>query len=104
MSGSKYEFSVAMSCGGCSGAVTRVLNKLEGTYAAVPPCLLYTLTSVGVEKFDVSLETQKVVVETVDASLTYDRVLNAIGKTGKKVSEGYEFVGSEKVSRPVVLA
>lgn len=65
---------------------------------------LYTLTSVGVEKFDVSLETQTVVVETVDASLTYDKVLNTIGKTGKKVSEGYEFVGGEKVSRPVALA
>lgn len=26
-----YEFEVAMSCGGCSGAVERVLKKLDGT-------------------------------------------------------------------------
>lgn len=44
------------------------------------------------------------VVETVDASLTYDAVLNVIGKTGKQVKHGFEFVGGEKVDRPVVLA
>ena len=27
----QYKFNVAMSCGGCSGAVTRVLSKLDGT-------------------------------------------------------------------------
>ncbi|XP_060904553.1 copper transport protein ATOX1 isoform X2 [Labrus mixtus] len=26
----KHEFEVAMTCEGCSGAVTRVLNKVEG--------------------------------------------------------------------------
>lgn len=26
----KYQFNVSMSCGGCSGAVERVLKKLEG--------------------------------------------------------------------------
>ncbi|KAK9518484.1 hypothetical protein VZT92_023790 [Zoarces viviparus] len=26
----KHEFEVAMTCEGCSGAVTRILNKLEG--------------------------------------------------------------------------
>jgi len=25
-----YKFNVAMSCGGCSGAVERVLKKLDG--------------------------------------------------------------------------
>jgi copper chaperone len=25
-----YKFNVAMSCGGCSGAIERVLKKLEG--------------------------------------------------------------------------
>ncbi|KAG0360978.1 Cytosolic copper metallochaperone [Gamsiella multidivaricata] len=43
-----------MTCGGCSGAVTRVLSKLQ-----------------GVDKFDVSLETQK------------DEILAVIQKTGK---------------------
>lgn len=27
----KYKFNVSMSCGGCSGAVERVLKKLDGT-------------------------------------------------------------------------
>ena len=26
-----YKFNVTMSCGGCSGAVDRVLKKLDGT-------------------------------------------------------------------------
>jgi len=82
-----YEFNVAMSCGGCSGAVTRVLNKLE-----------------GVDNFDVSLEKQTVKVNTKeDSDLTYDKVLNVIGKTGKTIKEGAEYVGGEKVSKPVVL-
>jgi copper chaperone len=25
-----YEFNVTMTCGGCSGAIDRVLKKLEG--------------------------------------------------------------------------
>jgi copper chaperone len=27
-----YEFDIAMSCGGCSGAIDRVLKKLEGMF------------------------------------------------------------------------
>lgn len=30
MSEHNYKFDIAMSCGGCSGAVERVLKKLEG--------------------------------------------------------------------------
>ncbi len=34
----KYVFNVSMSCGGCSGAVDRVLKKLEGTVSlSLPP-------------------------------------------------------------------
>lgn len=33
----KYQFNVTMSCGGCSGAVERVLKKLEGASTIVPP-------------------------------------------------------------------
>lgn len=29
----KYVFNVAMSCGGCSGAVERVLKKLDGEFS-----------------------------------------------------------------------
>lgn len=27
-----YKFNIAMSCGGCSGAVDRVLKKLDGLF------------------------------------------------------------------------
>ncbi|KAG0070202.1 hypothetical protein BGZ89_001181 [Linnemannia elongata] len=70
-----------MSCGGCSGAVTKALTKLE-----------------GVDKFDVSLEAQKVTVEsaTLSEASTFSwfpykasEILDAIQKTGKtaKVAE-----------------
>jgi copper chaperone len=29
-----YKFNVSMSCGGCSGAVNRVLGKLDGMYSS----------------------------------------------------------------------
>ncbi|CAO3569955.1 unnamed protein product [Mortierella alpina] len=53
-----------MSCGGCSGAVTKALSKLE-----------------GVDKFDVSLANQKVTVDST--KLTESEILSAIQKTGK---------------------
>ncbi|KAH9876350.1 hypothetical protein J1614_004230 [Plenodomus biglobosus] len=65
-----YKFNVAMTCGGCSGAVERVLKKLE-----------------GVESFNVSLETQTAEVIAVD-SLPYETVLEKIKKTGKAVKSG----------------
>lgn len=37
MSEQTYRFNVSMSCGGCSGAVERVLKKLEGKSAPHPP-------------------------------------------------------------------
>jgi len=52
-----------MTCGGCSGAVERVLKKME-----------------GVESYDISLETQKVVVK---GNVTPDAVLEKVSKTGK---------------------
>ncbi|KAF9915475.1 Cytosolic copper metallochaperone, partial [Linnemannia zychae] len=66
----QYKYDVTMSCGGCSGAVTRALSKLE-----------------GVDKFDVSLENQKVTVEST--TLSEVDILEAIQKTGKtaKVAE-----------------
>ncbi|KAM4059238.1 heavy-metal-associated domain-containing protein [Hirsutella rhossiliensis] len=61
-----YDFSITMTCGGCSGAVDRVLKKLD-----------------GVESYDVSLENQTAHVVT---SLPYETVLEKIVKTGKKVN------------------
>ncbi|KAF5656429.1 metal homeostasis factor ATX1 [Fusarium denticulatum] len=63
-----YEFNITMSCGGCSGAIDRVLKKLD-----------------GVESYDVSLENQTAKVVT---TLPYDTVLQKIAKTGKKVNSG----------------
>ncbi|KAJ5549760.1 hypothetical protein N7535_002298 [Penicillium sp. DV-2018c] len=70
MSDHQYKFGVTMTCGGCSGAVTRVLNKLQ-----------------GVKSFDVSLETQTATV-TTESDLSYDTVLATIKKTGKTVTSG----------------
>ncbi|OAL48688.1 HMA-domain-containing protein [Pyrenochaeta sp. DS3sAY3a] len=65
-----YKFNVAMSCGGCSGAVERVLKKLD-----------------GVESYNVSLETQTAEIEASD-DLAYETVLEKIKKTGKTVKSG----------------
>ncbi|KAK9718037.1 Cytosolic copper metallochaperone [Basidiobolus ranarum] len=61
-----YKFKVGMTCAGCSGAVNRVLNKLN-----------------GVEKVDISLEDQTVIVE---GTASQEDILNTIKKTGKTVS------------------
>ncbi|KAF4625019.1 hypothetical protein G7Y89_g13146 [Cudoniella acicularis] len=66
----KYKFDVTMSCGGCSGAVNRVLGKLE-----------------GVKSYDVSLDTQTALV-VAEPTLSYEKVLQTIQKTGKKVTGG----------------
>ncbi|KAF2166797.1 hypothetical protein M409DRAFT_36669 [Zasmidium cellare ATCC 36951] len=66
----KYKFNVTMTCGGCSGAVERVLKKLD-----------------GVKNYDVSLDTQTAEVTTED-SVSYATVLEKIQKTGKKVNSG----------------
>ncbi|KAF7793138.1 hypothetical protein EIP86_004247 [Pleurotus ostreatoroseus] len=55
-----------MTCGGCSGAVERVLKKTE-----------------GVSEYTVSLEEQLV---TVKGTIGYDELLEKIKKTGKEVS------------------
>ncbi|EOD47940.1 hypothetical protein K490DRAFT_67078 [Neofusicoccum parvum] len=65
-----YKFNITMTCGGCSGAVDRVLKKLD-----------------GVKSHTVSLDTQTAEVVAAD-SLDYDTVLTTIKKTGKKVNTG----------------
>ncbi len=74
-----------MTCGGCSGAVTRVLNKAkaEGEYH----CSVWTgradsLIEGLVNDFDVSLEKQEVLV---NGPISYDDLLDKIKKTGKEV-------------------
>jgi len=70
MSEHTYKFNVSMSCGGCSGAVDRVLKKLD-----------------GVKSYEVSLESQTATV-VAESSLDYETVLKTISKTGKKVNSG----------------
>jgi len=65
-----YKFNVTMTCGGCSGAVERVLKKLE-----------------GVKSYDVSLDSQTATVKT-EENLDYATVLEKIKKSGKKVNSG----------------
>lgn len=57
-----------MTCGGCSGAIERVLKKTE-----------------GVSSYEVSLEKQEVVV---NGTIGYDALLEKIKKTGKEVRSG----------------
>ncbi|CAB3379601.1 Hypothetical predicted protein [Cloeon dipterum] len=60
-----HEFTVEMTCEGCSGAVERVLGKLKDK---------------GVDKVEISLEKQQVLVTS---SLDADSLLETIKKTGK---------------------
>ncbi|KAH7341137.1 hypothetical protein B0J17DRAFT_716289 [Rhizoctonia solani] len=71
MSEQTYKFNVVMTCGGCSGAITRVLTKAK--------------EAGDVSSFDVSLEKQEVLVT---GKLPYDDVLAKIKKTGKEVKSG----------------
>lgn len=61
---SVVELKVAMMCNGCKGAVERVATKIE-----------------GVDKVDVDLETQKVVI--TGSNLNKEAVFEKIAKTGK---------------------
>ncbi|KAM0715402.1 hypothetical protein Q7P37_008900 [Cladosporium fusiforme] len=87
-----YKFNITMTCGGCSGAVERVLKKLEGKSLPEQPSPVQTvvltlLSSPGVKSFDVSLESQTANIVT-DDSVDYSTVLEKIKKTGKAVNSG----------------
>lgn len=79
-----------MTCGGCSGAVDRVLKKTEGELHA-PLTVLRAAYSgdwplvTGVSSYDISLEKQEVIVTT---TVPYDDILAKIKKTGKEVKSG----------------
>ncbi|KAN0079270.1 hypothetical protein V8E54_004484 [Elaphomyces granulatus] len=66
----QYKFDITMNCRGCSGAVERVLKKLE-----------------GVQSYQVDLESQSATV-TAEPSLSYEKVLETIKKTNKIVKAG----------------
>ncbi|CAA7271673.1 unnamed protein product [Cyclocybe aegerita] len=68
-----YKFDVKMTCSGCSGAITRVLEKAKNDGTS------------GVSSYDVSLENQEVLVT---GTILYDDLLEKIKKTGKEVRSG----------------
>ncbi|KAF8710375.1 Heavy-metal-associated domain, partial [Rhizoctonia solani] len=72
MSEQTYKFNVVMTCGGCSGAIERVLKKAKES-------------NEGVSSYEVSLDKQEVLVT---GTLSYDGVLSKIKKTGKEVKSG----------------
>ncbi|KAK6358890.1 Cytosolic copper metallochaperone [Orbilia brochopaga] len=78
-----YEFDVAMSCSGCSGAVERVLGKWKNTHPEL--------------EFSTNLDTQKVTVKA-PTSLPYDDIFNKINNV-KTVSAGRE-IGNEAEPTP----
>lgn len=68
------EFNVGMTCGGCSGAVTRILGKIE-----------------GVEDVAADLETKKVKVTCAD-ELSDDTLLQALLTWSKSSGKSVELV------------
>lgn len=69
-----HEFHVEMTCEGCSGAVQRVLGKLADQ---------------GVNKVDIDLKEQRVLV---DSTLSSEQLLEVLKKAGKTCS----YVGVKK--------
>ncbi|RPA79932.1 hypothetical protein BJ508DRAFT_415602 [Ascobolus immersus RN42] len=76
-----YLFEVKMSCGGCSGAITRVLNKQK--------------EAEKVKDFTVSLPKQLVLVESDTLSL--DDVNDIIAKTQKTIVNKKEVIQGWKL-------
>lgn len=68
------EFKVGMTCGGCSGAVTRILSKIE-----------------GVESIDANVEAKTVKV-TVDEGVADETLLEALMKWSNSSGKSVELV------------
>ncbi|KAK9801095.1 putative Metal homeostasis factor atx1 [Seiridium cardinale] len=118
-----YKFNVSMSCGGCSGAVDRVLKKLDavGSGSDLITAVAFLITPLptkrrigppnydgqaadpgrhlGVESYDVSLEKQEATV-IAQPQLDYETVLKTIKKTGKTVNSGEADGVSKSIDLP----
>ncbi|GIY24302.1 HMA domain-containing protein [Caerostris darwini] len=66
MSAQVHEFTVEMTCEGCSGAVNRILGRLKGS---------------GVEDFSIDLGNKKVFITS---SLPPETLLESLKKSGKE--------------------
>ncbi|TIB91545.1 hypothetical protein E3Q19_02378 [Wallemia mellicola] len=84
-----YKFDVVMSCGGCSSAITRALNKAKED------------PNFGISDFKVDLESQTVVVDDIPifrswnlppliGSASLKDVEAKIAKTGKTIKSSAE--------------
>ena len=69
------EFKVGMTCGGCSGAVTRILGKIE-----------------GVSDIDADIE-NKLVKVTCDDSVDNQEMLNALLKWSEASKKEVHLIG-----------
>jgi len=86
-----------MTCGGCSGAVNRVLSKAQtqgelqvsevSGVCEQPDSIIQYMAGI-VSSFDISLEKQEV---NVTGSAPYETVLEIIKKTGKTVRRPSRF-------------
>lgn len=69
-----YEYDIAMSCGGCSGAIDRVLKRLQGE------------ENNQVTEYEVSLEAQKAGINgEIDPSVLHSK----LAKTKKEIKKYY---------------
>lgn len=98
-----------MPCGGCSGAITRVLTKQKDAESTFPPTsLLYPpilpispqsltlpLATPGVTDFTVSLKKQLVLVES--EALDFEQVKEVITKTQKVILKEKEVQAGWKI-------
>jgi copper chaperone len=94
-----------MSCSGCSGAVDRVLKKLDGMSMVPPLCLRQDGLAnrhhcTGVKSYEVNLENQTATV-VAGPDLPFEAVLSKIAKTGKKVNSGEVDGVSHSIEMPV---
>lgn len=85
-----------MTCGGCSGAVERVLKKAEGAHCAAPDVAKIDCDWPGVSSYDVSLEKQEVLVT---GTIPYNDLLEKIKKTGKEVCRPPRSLGMQITQR-----
>eukprot|EP00462_Mataza_sp_D1_P001533 CAMPEP_0175096094 /NCGR_PEP_ID=MMETSP0086_2-20121207/4540_1 /TAXON_ID=136419 /ORGANISM="Unknown Unknown, Strain D1" /LENGTH=78 /DNA_ID=CAMNT_0016369455 /DNA_START=25 /DNA_END=261 /DNA_ORIENTATION=- len=72
-----YELTVGMTCGGCSGAVTRIVGKLD-----------------GIEIVDLNIEAKKVVISSeANEEDTQAVVMPALQKWANAANKSLEWVG-----------
>ena len=103
-----------MICTGCSGAVERVLKKLDGTPPLRPsrsynyplPATVGTNNPVnnpfltGVKSYDVDLD-KKTADVIIDDSLVYETLRDKIKKTGKTMTKADKIENGKEIPMPI---